>query len=74
MNTENKKYEVFASVRYVRTRENTSKFRVEWVTRGTGVVVYSSKACERLEDAKALAHKWLARNTDRYTDTSRYHV
>jgi hypothetical protein len=66
------KFRVFLSTRYVHTRANTSKFRAEWVTRSPGsTAVYTSKACERLEDAKALAYKWLARNSDRYVDTTK---
>lgn len=64
------KRNVFLNVEWVRTRSNTSKFKAQWVTRGASQVVYTSKACESMEDAKSLAHKWLARNHYMYVDTT----
>ena len=46
------------------------RYRVDVIARGGGTVMYKSTPCATLKTADMLARAYLARNTDRLTDTT----
>lgn len=66
-----KKTKVFRNNRYCLRRDGTLGFRVEWIVRGIGHVLYSTPIMLTLQAAQERAEKYLAKRPE-YIDTSKY--
>ena len=53
----------FADLAY----HNGTRYKAQWITRGTGTAVYTSTVKYKREEAEALARKWLAKRPE-YTE------
>ena len=68
--------DVYALLQFVTRRRafsfthGYSAYRVEWIARGTGTKLYSSKITDTKEQAITLALAWLAKHADQYRDTT----
>jgi hypothetical protein len=52
----------FVRVRRASFGEPDTRYKAQWVSRGTGAVVYTSSTKDKREDAEKLARAWLAKN------------
>jgi hypothetical protein len=60
-----KPFRVFLSHPIVLHKDRSLGHRAQWITRGYGSVLYSSKVCATREGAEKLARAWLAKHLDR---------
>ncbi len=67
------KISVFLVVEPVASRSPGAplRYRAQWIARGTGTRMYTSKTCALDTEAAALAMKYLARNAMNLADTTR---
>ena len=70
------KTEVFLNVEFVMPRATfpvPSRYKAQWIARGTGTVFYTSKTVDTREQATALARRYLKSTAGaRLVDTTRF--
>ena len=44
------------------------RYKAQWIAKGTGTVMYTSKTKDTRAQAEALARAWLAKNADRFEE------